>query len=119
MTARLPLVVGSQGHPEQLQPGDTLAGAGGISWTAIAIDLGAIPLAEFSETIVDPAITPTSVITITVSPSASVDNSLEDHLHAAASWQMICVPSSGSFDLHITNMMDLCWGTFNLNYSYQ
>lgn len=42
MATKIALVVGSDGRPQQLQAGDTLAGAGGsVSFTAVTKDLGA------------------------------------------------------------------------------
>ena len=43
MAARKPLVIGSSGHPEQLQASDTLSGVtgGGLAVTAVDCDFGA------------------------------------------------------------------------------
>jgi hypothetical protein len=45
MPVRTPLVLGDNGHPQQLQPGDSLAGVGaaGIGLMTVEVDLGSSP----------------------------------------------------------------------------
>ena len=84
------------------------------------IDFGAVPVAEKSFTITDAAITAGMVIEAFVSGGDSTsDNTTTDHDHAAASWK--CSPSlgaAGSFTCNIYCLMDLCAGTFKLQYAY-
>ena len=87
------------------------------------IDFGATPVAEKPFTITDAVITAGMVIECFVSAGDSTADNLggtdSDHEHAAASWQ--CAPSlgaAGSFTVKIVCLIDLCFGTFKLQYAY-
>lgn len=82
------------------------------------IDFGSTPVEEKSFTITDGSITSTSYVEAFVMGDTTVDNDLDAHKHAAASWKLICTPGSGSFTLDITCLMDLCHGTFKIRYVY-
>jgi hypothetical protein len=83
------------------------------------INWGATPLAEASFTVTDAAITTARRIQVFVDGSDTTgSNTAEDHQHAAASWQMTALAAAGSFTLKITNMLDLCSGSFVVRYVY-
>lgn len=82
------------------------------------IDFGATPVAESSFTITDAAIGPTNYVEAFVMIDSTADNTVVDHQHAAASWKLACLPATGSFTLYVTNLMDLCTGTFKIRYAY-
>ena len=82
------------------------------------IDLGSTPVAEAIVTITDAAIGATDYVEAFVMIDSTVDNSVDDHRHAAASWKLACLPAAGSFDLYIDCLVDLCWGTFKIRYAY-
>lgn len=120
MATRRPLVV-IDGIRQELPVGDTIAGApgGGSGGRGLAtIDLGSTPQSSFVVTVTDASITSTSDITAYVMAESTVDNNVESHRHAAASWQMSCEAGTGSFQLYIDCMTDLCWGTFKIRYAY-
>jgi len=82
------------------------------------IDVGATPTASATIVIADAAITPTSRVQPFIIGATTVDNDLDSHLHAGASWKMVAVPSTGSFTLYIDALIDLCFGTFQVQYTY-
>jgi zona occludens toxin (predicted ATPase) len=83
------------------------------------IDFGSTPIAEASFTITDAAITDTMAVEAFIGGGDSTtDNTAADHQHAAASWQMSCVPASGSFTLNVACLIDLCFGQFQIRYAY-
>ncbi len=84
----------------------------------VTLDFGSTPLANEVFLIVDAAILPTHYIEAFVMGDATVDNDIEDHRHAAASWKLACLAQTGSFYLDVTCMVDLCSGTFSIRYVY-
>ena len=82
------------------------------------IDFGSTPVAEGSFVITDANVTASTVVEPFVLVTSTVDNDAESHRHAAASWQMTALPASGSFTLYVTCLMDLCHGTFMIQYAY-
>lgn len=94
-----------------------ISGGGGSVGTA-TIDFGSSPVAEKSFTITDAGISTSSYINVYVMGDTTADNDLDAHLHAGASWKMVPVPGTGSFTLYITSLIDMCWGTFKIRYSY-
>lgn len=94
-------------------------GGGGATLGSATIDFGATPVAEGSFTITNASISATSVVQVFVMGDSTVDNDAASHQHAGASWQMTATPAAGSFALNITCLIDLCWGTFKIRYSYQ
>lgn len=82
------------------------------------IDLGATPVAEKQLFVADAAITPANYVEAFVQVDATGDNDAGDHRHAAASWTLVAEAAAGGFNLDITCLMDLCWGTFKLRYVY-
>ncbi len=85
--------------------------------TAI-IDFGSTPVAEKVFTVTDAAVTAAHYVEAFVMVDSTGDNDVNDHRHAAASWKLSCLPGTGSFDLDVTCMMDLCSGTFSIRYVY-
>lgn len=94
-----------------------ISGSGSTIATT-TIDLGAIPVSSTSVTVTNASISATSYIQVFVMGDATVDNNIDAHLHAGASWKLITVPAAGSFTLYIDALIDLCWGTFNIRYTY-
>ena len=94
-----------------------VSGAGSPMATTI-IDLGASPVSNASVTITNASISATSYIQVFVMGDATADNNIDAHLHAGASWKFITVPATGSFTLYIDALIDLCWGTFSIRYTY-
>lgn len=86
--------------------------------SSATIDFGATPVAEASFTITDANITATTVVEPFMLVDSTADNDAEAHRHAAASWKMVALPASGSFTLYVTSLIDLCWGTFKVQYAY-
>lgn len=95
----------------------TVSGSGSPVVTA-TIDFGATPLAESSFTITDASITSSSYIQVFVMADSTADNDADAHRHAAASWKLTALPTTGSFTLYVTSLIDLCWGTFKVRYTY-
>lgn len=94
-------------------------GGGGSVGTATAtIDFGSTPVAEGSFTITNAAITTSSYIQAYVMVDSTVDNDSDAHKHAAASWQMTAEPGTGDFTLYVTSLIDFCFGTFKVRYTY-
>lgn len=94
-------------------------GGGGSVGTATAtIDFGSTPVAEGSFTITNAAITTSSYIQAYVMVDSTVDNDADAHKHAAASWQMTAEPGTGDFTLYVTSLIDFCFGTFKVRYTY-
>lgn len=93
-------------------------GSGGLTHTVTEISTGATPVSSVSVTITDAAISTSSNLLVSVYPQATSSNSLADHLHAAASWNMIAVPGTGNLTVYIDAMADLFFGNFNIRYSY-
>lgn len=86
--------------------------------SSATIDFGSTPVSEASFTIADASITATTVVEPFMLVDSTADNDAEAHRHAAASWQMVALPASGSFTLYVTCLMDMCWGTFKVQYAY-
>ena len=86
--------------------------------SSATIDFGSIPVAEGTFTITDAAITASTVVEPFVMVTSTVDNDVEAHRHAAASWKLVALPATGSFTLYATCLMDLCSGTFKVQYAY-
>lgn len=82
------------------------------------IDFGSTPVAEKTFTVTDAAISTTSYVEAFVMIDSTADNTVDDHRHAAASWQLTALPGTGSFELDVTSLIDLCHGTFNIRYAY-
>lgn len=82
------------------------------------IDFGSTPVANGQFTITDANISASSVVEPFVQVTSTVDNDQDAHRHAAASWQMTALPASGSFTLDVTCLIDLCSGTFTIQYAY-
>ena len=82
------------------------------------IDFGSTPVAEGIFTITDASIGPTNYVEAFVMIDSTSDNTVDDHRHAAASWKLSCLPGSGSFELDIACLIDLCYGTFKIRYAY-
>jgi hypothetical protein len=95
------------------------SGGGGSVGTATAtIDFGSTPVAESSFTITNASITASSYIQAYVMVDSTVDNDADAHKHAAASWQMTAEPGTGDFTLYVTSLIDYCFGTFKVRYTY-
>lgn len=86
--------------------------------SSATIDFGSSMVAEGQFTVTDANITATSAVEAWVMVDSTVDNDTESHRHAAASWQLTCLPASGSFTLYIVCLMDLCNGTFKVRYAW-
>lgn len=82
------------------------------------IDFGSTPVGEAVITITDAAITSSNYVEAFVMIDTTVDNNSDDHRHAATSWKLSCLPSTGSFDLYVDCLADLCYGTFKIRYAY-
>ncbi len=83
------------------------------------INFGSTPVAEKQFTITDALITsPTMIVEAFVQIFATGDNDTSSHRHAAASWKLVTESGTGSFLLDVTCLMDLCHGTFNIQYAY-
>lgn len=84
------------------------------------IDFGVTPVDEASFTITDAAITAGMVIECFMSGGDSTaDNNSAEHKHAAESLRF--APSlglAGSFTVDIYATMELCFGTFKMQYAY-
>ena len=105
--------------------GTTILGAGNLVVTGsgspmmtATIDMGVTPVNNATITVTDASISATSYIQVFVMGDTTVDNDLDAHLHAGASWKFIPVPAAGSFTLYIDALIDLCWGTFKIRYTY-
>jgi hypothetical protein len=94
------------------------ATASGAQFGTATIDVGATPTASATVVITDASITPASRVQAFIIGDSTVDNDLESHLHAGASWKMVTVPAAGSFTLYIDALIDLCFGTFKVQYTY-
>lgn len=88
----------------------------GIGTTTI--DFGATPVANGTFTITDAGVSSTNYVEAFAMGDSTVDNDLDAHKHAAASWKLLCTPASGSFTLDVTCLIDLCYGTFKIRYVY-
>ncbi len=82
------------------------------------IDFGDTPVSEGVFTITDALILSTHYIEAFVMIESTAENSANDHRHAAASWKLACLAANGSFELDVTCLMDLCYGTFSIRYAY-
>jgi hypothetical protein len=82
------------------------------------IDFGTTPVAEKSFTVSDASIDTSNYVEAFVQVDSTSDNDVGAHRHAAASWKLVCEAVSGGFNLDITCLMDLCWGTFKIRYVY-
>jgi len=101
-----------------LGSGNLVVSGSGSPMVTATIDIGATPVNNTSVTVVDASISPTSYVQVFVMGDSTVDNDTDAHLHAGASWKLIPVPAAGSFTLYIDALMDLCWGTFKIRYTY-
>jgi hypothetical protein len=95
----------------------TVTGTGAPMATA-TVDLGVNPVSNASVTVTDAGISAASYVQVFVMGDTTVDNDLDAHLHAGASWKFTPVPAAGSFTLYIDALIDLCWGTFKIRYTY-
>ena len=95
----------------------TISGSSAPMVTA-TINLGSSPVSEAEVTVVDANITASNYIQVFVMGDSTVDNNLDAHLHAGASWKMVPVAGTGTFTLYVTALIDLCWGTFKIRYTY-
>jgi hypothetical protein len=82
------------------------------------IDFGATPVAEKQFTITDALISSTTIVEPFVQILATGDNDVSSHRHAAASWKLVAEAGTGSFLLDVTCLIDMCHGTFNIQYAY-
>lgn len=82
------------------------------------IDFGSTPISSKVFTITDAVIAPTNYVEAFVMIDSTVDNDVNDHRHAAVSWRTSCLPGTGSFELDIDCLLDLCSGTFKIRYAY-
>lgn len=80
------------------------------------VDFGSTPLAEASVVVTDAGVTSSAYVEAFVMIDSTGDNDTEAHKHAAASWKLACEPSTGTFTLYVTALMDLFWGTFKVRY---
>ena len=85
---------------------------------AAVIDFGATPLAEKQFTVTDAAINSGMAVEAFVQVVPTGDNNAEAHRHAAASWQLSAEAGTGNFILDVTCLIDMCHGTFNIQYAY-
>lgn len=86
--------------------------------SSTTIDFGSTPVSEASFTITDANITATTVVEPFVLVDSTIDNDQDSHRHAAASWKLAALPATGSFTLYITCLLDMCNGTFKVQYAY-
>jgi len=98
-----------------------VAGGSGGGPTAVTttIDFGISPVDEASFTITDAGITTASYVVVWVMTDSTVDNDADAHRHAAASFKFAVQPGTGDFTLDVYSLIDLCWGTFKIRYTYQ
>jgi hypothetical protein len=82
------------------------------------IDFGSTPVSSKVFTITDAAVQSTNYVEAFVMIDSTVDNTIDDHRHAAVSWRTSCLPADGSFELDIDCLLDLCHGTFKIRYVY-
>lgn len=82
------------------------------------VNFGATPVANAVFTVTDGSITATSYVEAFVMIDSTIDNTVDDHRHAAASWKLVCLPAAGSFELDVTCLIDLCHGTFKIRYAW-
>lgn len=84
----------------------------------VTIDFGATPVSTGVFTITNAAIQPDNYVEAFVMIDSTVDNTVDDHRHAAVSWRLSCLAGSGSFELDVDCLLDLCFGTFKVRYAY-
>ena len=82
------------------------------------IDFGATPTNDAVIAVTDAAITALNYVEAFVMIDSTVDNTVDDHRHAGASWRLSCLPTAGGFDLYVDCLVDLCYGTFKIRYAY-
>lgn len=82
------------------------------------IDFGVTPVDAMQFSVSDASITGTEYVEAFVMVDSTVDNDVESHRHAAASWRLVCLPVAGGFTLDITCLIDQCFGTFKIRYAY-
>ena len=82
------------------------------------IDFGITPTNSKVFTITDASVSATNYVEAFVMVDSTTDNTVIDHRHAAVSWKMSCLPTTGSFDLYVDGLMDLCTGTFKIRYAF-
>lgn len=97
-----------------------ITGLGAAPMGGVAtVDFGAVPVTEGAFMVTVAGMTSANVISAFVMAESTADNDAEAHRHAAASFNLCCLPGTGSFTLYATCMMDMCWGSFKIRYSYQ
>jgi hypothetical protein len=89
-----------------------------LTYATATIDFGSTPVNESVITVTDAAISSTDYVDAFIMIDFTVDNNVDDHRHAAASWKLSCLPSNGSFDLYVDCLVDLCYGTFKIRYTF-
>jgi hypothetical protein len=82
------------------------------------IDFGTTPVSSKVFTITDAAVASTNYVEAFVMIDSTGDNTVDDHRHAAVSWRTSCLPATGSFELDVDCLADLCHGTFKIRYAY-
>lgn len=82
------------------------------------IDFGSSPVNEAVITVADAGIAATDYVEAFVMIDSTADNTVDDHRHASASWKLACLPATGSFNLYVDCLADLCYGTFKIRYAY-
>ncbi len=83
------------------------------------IDFGPAPVASAEFVITDANITSSAtVVEPFVVITATGDNNAEAHRHAAASWRLSAESRAGEFTLYVDCLIDLCFGTFEIQYAY-
>lgn len=94
-----------------------ISGSGAAPPTVVTIDTGATPKNSIELTLTDSSVASTNTVVAWIQGDSTVDNSVEDHRHAAAGWKLSTVPADGSFTLYIDSLLDLFWGTFKIKYT--
>ena len=82
------------------------------------IDFGTTPVSSNVFTITDASIASTNYVEAFVMIDSTADNTVDDHRHAAVSWRTSCLAGTGSFELDIDCLLDLCHGTFKIRYAF-
>lgn len=111
------ITVGADGRITAASNGT--GGGGGATAVTTTIDFGTTPVEEGSFTITDAGITAASYVDVWVMVDTTVDNDADAHRHAAASFKFAAQPGTGDFTLDVYSLIDLCWGTFKIRYTYQ
>ena len=86
MVARAPLVIGSNGLPQQLQTGDTLLGGGGGGSTIFTgnavLDFGAYPGTDIASVVItgQTGIGANSYVNVKINAKSTADHSVDEHI---------------------------------------